>query len=961
MRIIIILLAFVPQIVQSQIQISSEIKGKNNYFPIVASTSTTPILYDSSDNVLIEKSAAFLAGDIEKVTGKRPQIMSSVGSLNSDVIIVGSIGNSRYIDQLIAQKKLNIDPIKDQWERFVIETIKNPFPGVRQALVIAGSDRRGTAYGVFTISKEIGVSPWYWWADVPVKKSDQLFIKKGRMVSDGPSVKYRGIFINDEAPALRNWATEKFGGLNHKFYEKVFELLLRNKANFLWPAMWLPTMFNVDDPLNPKVADDYGIVVSTSHHEPMMRAHNEWGLFGGGAWNYETNKEKLQEFWRGGIERMGDYESVVTVGMRGDGDEAMSEGTAIDLLKTIISDQRKIIAKVTGKPARETPQVWALYKEVQDYYDKGMRVDDDITILFSDDNWGNIRYLPKKDEPERSGGYGMYYHFDYVGAPISYRWLNVTQIEKVWEQMNLAYEYGVKDLWIANVGDIKPMELPISFFLDFAWDKDAIDADDLPDYYLNWTKQQFGDYYTSEIAELLSLYTKYNSRRTPEMISANTYSVENFREADRIVEEYNELAEKSKIIFEQLPETYKYAFYQLVLSPIEMCANLNEMYVAAGKNQYYAERGAASANYYADRVKELFAKDAELTRYFHEELEDGKWNHMMSQTHMGYTYWNHPPLNAMPPVTYVQLKKPAELGYLLEYGRRPLWGWLDVEADWAFSDEMLPFDPVNNQNYYVDIINRGEEKLSYSIKSENDWIKLSSDGGTIQFDEKVYVSIDWSKAPKGRTKGEIIISGANAEYKVDVPIRNDLHAASGFVDNNGIVSIEAASYTNKYDSRDIRWTEVPNLGRTNSSMIIEPVTADRQKPGNGAPYLEYTFTIFDTTSLKVDSYLSPTLNFKKNEGLKYAIAIDDEKPQIININEGEIKQDWEYAEWWSKAVADHIRIKRSVHNTASPGIHTLKVWMVDAGIVFQKFVIDAGVLRPAYLGPPESIFVKPSH
>ena len=456
---------------------------------------------------------------------------------------------------------------------------------MKQALVIVGSDRRGAAYGVFSLSKEIGVSPWYWWADVPAKKSDELFISKARYVSNAPSVKYRGIFINDEAPALRNWAEEKFGGFNHKFYEKVFELILRNKGNYLWPAMWLPTAFFTDDPENIRLADEYGIVVSTSHHEPMMRAHAEWGQFNGGAWNYKTNKEKLQEFWRGGIERMGNNESVVTVGMRGDGDEAMSEETAVDLLQNIITDQRDIIADVTGKPAEQTPQVWAIYKEVQDYYDKGMRVNDDILVLLCDDNWGNIRILPKKKDLDHTGGYGMYYHFDFVGGPVSYRWLNVTQIERVWEQMNLAYQWGVKDLWIVNVGDIKPMELPISFFLDFAWNTDAIRANDLPDYYVNWAEQQFGKKYAGRNCRNTVVIHQIQCASYSRNVNPRHIQFGKLPRSRQIVEEYNQLLEKSRNIYNELPESYKPAFYQLVLSPIELCSNMNEMYVAAGKNK----------------------------------------------------------------------------------------------------------------------------------------------------------------------------------------------------------------------------------------------------------------------------------------------------------------------------------------------------------------------------------------
>lgn len=953
MRNLLFLLVFLPALASSQIKISSQSSNKEQQFSIVDGSSVPGILYDTSDKKLIRRSAAFLAEDIEKVTGKKPAILSSKDEASGNLIIIGSIGNSSIIDELIAADKLDAGAIRGQWERFIVQTIENPFPGVDQALVIAGSDKRGAAYGVFTLSREIGVSPWYWWADAPVNKKDNLYIAEGRYVSDAPSVKYRGIFINDEAPALTNWAQERFGGFNSEFYEKVFELILRNRGNYLWPAMWRPAVFATDDPENLRLADEYGIVISTTHHEPMMRYHEEWSRYKGGEWNYNTNKEKLQDFWRGGIERMGDYESVVTLGMRGDGDEAMGEGTAVDLLKTIIADQREIIKEVTGKPAEETPQVWALYKEVQDYYDKGMRVDDDILILFGDDNWGNVRILPKKEDLDHQGGYGMYYHFDFVGGPVSYKYLNVTQIERVWEQMKLSYDWGVKDLWIVNVGDIKPMELPISFFLDFAWDAE-MKAADLPDYYRNWAEQQFGNQHSQEIAEIVAEFTKYSARRTPEMLKPETYSLSNYREADRIIQEYRQLLDRSREIYNKLSESHKPAFYQLVLFPVEISSNLNEMYVAAAKNKAYAFQNRASANLYAAKVKQKFFRDAELTRYFHDTLADGKWNHMMSQTHIGYTSWNDPPVNRMPEITYIQTPASAGMGYVVENApsSRGIRGGL-------YSRSFSSFDPVNDQEYFIDIFNRGAEELSYTVEPKNHWIKVSSKKGTIQYDEKVFVSIDWSAVPQSQEKGEIVLSGAGQKFTVEVPLRKDLPEVTGFVENNGVVAIEAANFTRKVNSEDINWVVVPNLGRTNSSVIIEPVNAERQVPGNNAPRLEYEFTVFDEEELKVDTYLSPTLNFKKNEGLKYAIAIDDEEPEIINIHEGDTIPDWEYPDWWNNSVTDHIRIKQSLHKSVKPGKHTLKIWMVDPGVVFQKFVIDAGGLKPSYLGPPESKYLKP--
>jgi hypothetical protein len=912
------------------------------------------ILISESDYPGVLKVAGLLQKDLSYVSGGKAEMIMNHTQKSENLVIVGTVGKSELIDRLVKDRKIDVSPLKGKWEQFLIVSVKQPLEGVDNALVIIGSDKRGTIFGMFELSGKMGVSPWYWWADAPIKVRQNIFVKRGTSYTIGePKVKYRGIFINDEAPALTNWAKEKFGGFNHHFYEKVFELILRNKANYLWPAMWRPSIFATDDPENLRLADEYGIVISTTHHEPMMRYHEEWSQYNGGAWNYQTNKEKLKEFWRSGIERMGDFESVVTVGMRGDGDEAMTKETAVDVMKNIIADQRQIISDVTKKPADQTQQVWAIYKEVQDYYDKGLRVDDDILVLFCDDNWGNIRIVPKKEDVDHKGGYGMYYHFDFVGGPVSYTWINVTQIERVWEQMNLAYEWGVKDLWIVNVGDIKPMELPISFFLNFAWNTD-MSAAGIPPFYESWAEQQFGKKYAREIGNIIALYTKYSARRTPEMLKPDTYSLENYREADRIIDEYRQLLEAGRTIHEALPQSYKAAYYQLVLFPIEVSSNLNEMNVAVAKNKLYGFQSRASTNKYADQAKENFLKDAELTKNYHKTLAGGKWNHMMSQTHLGYTSWNSPPVNKMPEISYIQTPTSAALGYLLEHGT----GRSRFNRGGLYSQSFPAFDPVNDQHYFIEIFNKGTELLTYSIKAKNDWVKLSSGNGTIQYDEKVIVSIDWTRAPKRQETGEIVIAGAGQEFTVKVPLRNDLLQATGFVESNGVVSIEAVNFTRKTESKNIHWTIIPNLGRTNSALTVEPADAERQLPGKTTPSLEYEFTIFDEHELTVEAYLSPTLNYKKNEGLKYAVAIDNEDPQIVNIHEGDSVPDWEYPDWWNNSVTDHIRKKQSSHKTVKAGKHTLKIWMVDPGVVFQKFVIDAGGLKPSYLGPPESKIIK---
>jgi hypothetical protein len=935
------------------ISLQSDVSAQNpaGCFPIISNGQATPLYISGEDWSGVQRAFGDLQTDLQKVSGNAVTLSSTSMPRGNRLVVAGTIGMNPEIDALVNAGKIDLSEIEGQWEAYHIEVVEE-YKGYDEVLVIAGSDKRGTIFGIYEISNQIGVSPWYFWADVPVEQQENVSVVPGCTFSDAPKIKYRGIFLNDEAPALRGWAQETFGDFNSEFYKTVYELILRQKANYLWPAMWRPSVFATDDPLNPQVADEYGVVISTTHHEPMMRYHEEWGRSNGGEWNYETNPERLREFWKEGIERMGDHESVVTLGMRGDGDEAMGEDTAVELLKNIIDDQRDIIEDVTGKPAEETPQVWALYKEVQDYYDKGMRVADDILVLFCDDNWGNVRILPKKDDLDHEGGYGMYYHFDFVGGPVSYRWINVTQIERVWEQMKLSYEWGVEDLWIVNVGDLKPMELPISLFLDMAWNPD-MEASELPGYYVKWATQQFGSDHAEEIAELLALGTKYSARRTPEMIQPETYSLFNYREADRILDEYDDVFERSTAVYNQLPEDQKDAFYQLVHFPIEISKNLNEMYIAARKNEVYGNQSRASTNYYADLAKEKFFNDAALTEYYHTELANGKWNHMMSQTRIGYTSWNNPPVNKMPELSYIQTPTPAGIGYVVEHGANPN-PWVN---NGLYGASFPTFDPVNDQEFYLEVFNRGTETLNYTVQPQNEWISVSEGEGSVQFEERVFVSIDWSKTPKGTATGELVLSGAGQRFTIQVPIRNNLPAAAGFVENNGLVSIEAHNFTNKVETDDIRWTVVPNLGKTSSALIVEPMNADAQVPGANTPHVEYEFTVFEGGDFTVETYLSPTLNYKKEEGLKFAIAIDGEEPQIINVHEGDNVPDWEYPEWWNTSVTDRIRIKTSTHSNIEPGTHTLKVWMVDPGLVFQKFLIDGGGTKPSYLGPPESTFV----
>ena len=364
-------------------------------FCVVQEGTAAPVYVDTNDYAGVLIAANNLRADVNRVTGRTPRAVNTADDLGTNAIIIGTVGNSQVIDGLIQSGKINVSSISNGLESYITQVVPHPLPGVANSLVIVGSDKRGTIYGIYDLSAQMGVSPWYFWADVPVPHRDALFVKAGKYEQGPPAVKYRGIFINDEAPDLTGWVHKTFGNYNHAFYTNVFELLLRLKANYLWPAMW-NNCFNEDDPLNPQLADEYGIVMGTSHVEPMMRADKEWNRLGysAGEWNFLTHSNELSKFWRDGIERNKNYENVITIAMRGKIDTPMSESANISLLEEIVATERNIIADVYQTNAAAVPQDWALYKEVQEYYEKGMRVPDDVTLLWCDDNWGDIRRLP---------------------------------------------------------------------------------------------------------------------------------------------------------------------------------------------------------------------------------------------------------------------------------------------------------------------------------------------------------------------------------------------------------------------------------------------------------------------------------------------------------------------------------------------------------------------------------------
>jgi hypothetical protein len=934
------------------------VKTRDN-FAIVQGNSAATLWVDAGDFPGVLRAANDLQQDVARVTGQSPPLSHAAGGPAAGAVIIGTIGKCHLIDKMIQDRKLDVTGVAGQWESFVIQVVPATVTGAAAALVIAGSDKRGTIYGIYTLSAEIGVSPWHFWADVPAQHKAALFIGAGRHAEGPPSVKYRGLFLNDESPDLTRWVREKFGDVpvpggaptanyGRGFYTNLFELILRLKGNYLWPAMW-NNRFNEDDPENPRLADEYGVVMGTSHQEPMLRAQKEWdwGTNYGRLyrnWNYSNTNQQpvLQAFWREGVRRNKNFESIFTLGLRAENDSGAPIGK--ELTGEIVSAQRKILAEEINPDPAKVPQLWCLYKEVQDFYNDGLQVPDDVTLLWADDNWGDVRRLPTARERLRPGGAGIYYHFDYHGGPRSYQWINTSPIPKIWDQMSLAKQYGADRIWIVNVGHFKGCELPLEFFMDLAWDANRWTEANLDEYTRLWAARQFGPAHAADIASLLDKYTQFNGRRKPELLEAGTYSLDHYQEAERVAADYQALSDKAQEIYGTLPLETQDAFYELVLFPVKACAQLNAMYFAANQNQQFARQGRASANDKAAECRALFSDETNLMAFFNHTFAGGKWDHFMDQPFIGYVSWNEPAENNLRAVRLAQVTPDdgAAMGVAAEG-----------------SGAALPqFDASNMQRRYVDIFNKGTSPFSYTAAASEPWLILSQPTGRVEKDRRLWVSVAWNKAPKGASTGAIEISGADTNFSVKLTAFNppeiDLESLHGFIEGGGCVSIEPEHYSKMTGAGSYKWIKIPGYGRTLSGMrSTAPVEEPAAEPGTNSPCLEYQMYLFSTNAATVLTILGPTLNFAPGRGLRFAISLDDGVPQIVTAVPEKYSAQNGNSDW-EASVRDNARIVKTKLTIPAPGPHTLKYWMVDPGVVLQKIALDLGGVQPSYLGPPES-------
>lgn len=938
----------------------------NRGFDLAGRAGAVPIFFDANDFRGVARAARDLAADIGRVTGTDAPVSGAVNQPR--MVLIGTLGKSPTINRLAASGKIDVTPIAGKWESYTLQTIRDPFPGVREALVIAGSDKRGTIYGIYDLSQNIGVSPWYWWADVPVIRREQVSVAYGKYFQGEPAVRYRGIFLNNEAPCLSAWTAEKFGGMNSTFYTKVFELLLRLRANYLWPAMW-NNAFNEDDPLNGPLADEYGIVMGTSHHEPLNRAHKEWTSRrpGNGEWNYVTNRPAVQQFFREGARRSKDRELLVTIGMRGDGDTAI-QGTGglqsdVKLLETIIADQRRILQEETGKRIADIPQVWVLFTEVLKYYDAGLKVPDDVTLMFADDNVGYIRRLPTPEErATRTGGFGIYHHMDMNGGPYSYKWINTNPFPKIWEQMNLALEYGANQIWITNVGDLKPLELPIEFFLSMAWDPKAVSKDRIAEWTRLWAVREFGPSHADEIATLVSRYAKYNAWRKPEQLRPDTYSLENYREAERLVQLWQALRRRAEAVNDALPERYRAAYYQLVLHPIRGCCNLTELMVTAGRNARFAQQGRASTNAEAAEVKRLFKQAHVIRDTYNHDLSAGKWNHLMDQPYIGYFNWYQPVQDIQPPVSELDLEDASTFGVSVD-GAAQSW------PGYYLSPSLPAFDGLRRDRRWIEVFPRGSRPTAATVSTNDPWIVLSeappfSSG---KGDRRYWVDIDWSKLPAGRSKGTITVSDGTvtmSDSKASTSIAIAVSAMKAAPDQQraakgcwggltGAFTIPADGFDRNVPVGHVRWEAIQDYGRVDAAMSIFPVNAPSMADPSKAPRLEYSIFVGEAGEWTFDLITAPTLNINPATQLSLALWVDDGLPQVYTVFTPDKKASEEFVgEAHDRDSRNDMRVMRFKVPDIQPGRHRLRIAMVDPTIVLQSIIAYRDPLPASYFGPP---------
>ncbi|KAK9852257.1 hypothetical protein MYU51_008663 [Penicillium brevicompactum] len=937
------------------------------------------VLVDEDDFVGVHHAGRALAEDFGRVTGRSPSPFEAVGQTITtaprSAIIIGSI-DSCLIRRLATAGKIQTSHLQGKWETFLTVVVDHPLEGCDKALVIAGSDKRGAIFGAYTLSSQIGVSPWYWWADVPAKHHPDIFAVPKETVHGEPSVQYRGIFINDEAPALTGWVLEKFGGYNTKFYIKVYELLLRLKANFMWPAMWpgYPNpgaVFFLDDPENQRIADEYGICISTSHHEPMQRATTEWFEEGhtDGTWDWTTHREEIIDFFLKGVERAKGLESYFTLGIRGEYDKQMATDDPGKVVRDVLQQQRALFKAVYGREDA-VPQVMALYKEIQDLYQAGeFTVPDDVTLLFADDNFGTLRRLPSGSEKLRKGGAGIYYHFEYVGAPRSYKWINSNSLGKIYHQLDRAYRSHARKIWVFNIGDIKPIEVPLTFAMDMAWNVNSVEPTSIPRYLGNLASHYFDNEVKSETVAIWHEYDRLVRMRKHEHIDPESFSLLHYNEADDIVARWKKLEVEVDTLYNRVPDLQKPSFWQLVVHPVKASTIFICLRVTQARNQLYARQRRNTANNLLRKALDLFDADFKLSQEFH-TLLDGKWNHMLCQPHMGYgDTWHAPSRDAIFGLAYVQRSQNSniivgQMGVAVEGHEGIRAGRINEESERTHPSrrDLVPGLTLGSMNRYgpvkrwFDVFTRGAQIIHWKASAPHSWVQLSTTVGTLHpdgEDARVLITIDWDQVPVDFDE-ELLISVISEEgdfEHVHLPVKGQKAplSFSGFIEADGCVSTPASG-----SNLSPFYQHHPDLGRRSEGAVS--LVDDIGHESSDVPFLEYSVFLFSSSpSPSIILYFNMTLDVNPAHPMYYELGFDTwptGSHRLLSAD-GDKKTKLP-AEGWTDAVMDCVWKKTHSVSNMEAGVHTIRIRLCHPNLLLERVVVDLGGVKESYLGPPSS-------
>ncbi|KAL4983177.1 hypothetical protein BDW68DRAFT_181856 [Aspergillus falconensis] len=953
------------------------------------------IFYDAHDPIAIHIATKSLAEDLGNITGKRLDrvaVNTADFTTGAETIIIAATVNSTLIEDLEQRNLLNVSDIRGRWETFRTAVIKEYQSG-KDALVIAGSDKRAVVYGIYTVAEQCGQSPYHWWSDVPAAHHDTIYALPITTTHGEPSVKYRGLFINDEAPALTGWWSKKHGTdhypLDSEFYAHVFDLILRLKGNFMWPAMWklyVPppgNIFFTDDPYNQQLADDYGIVVSTSHHEPMQRATNEWNSSETGEWDWTANKANVTRFMEEGVRRAGKNETYFTLGMRGAGDGGLNGDDPIAITNDVIETQRDMLTEYYGDISTVN-QVWTIYKEVATYYAAGVFPPDDVTLMFTDDNWGNIMRLPTAEEAARPGGIGLYYHLEYVGSPRSYKWQNTNNLPKIYKELYQALERGADRIWVFNVADIKPMELPFAFAMDIAWNSSRLSFDSIPKYLNGFASREFGTQHAEEIAAILLEHSRLIGRRKYESTTSVTYSFHNYNELERVLSEWQALASRVTKVRRALSSNSYPAFFQLVQYPIQSGLLYHRIILRQSTNQQYAIQRRNSANAVAQYILSDSEADADLREEYN-ALVEGKWDGMMDQPKLEQWQietWLAPSRDIIQNLSFVQPRQDFVyvLGNLGIYGEGSEsaneQAWICESYNPSMPTEgslvaRLPTMDRYSSDKYVELFHRGDHRIpiSFNLSVPYDWIKFSSTSGTLSRNnpqQRLDISIVWSAVPGDFNEDLLIGVHYDTLPYFDnfiIPVQNlpaPPESFHGFPATGGYISIEAAHYQ-RASKGIVRFTTIPYLGtRTESGTItLRPYSVARNSNSSAlSASVEYDIYLFNRTdTLMATVYFTQNLDTDPDVAMQYSLSLDSSSANFTRLlAQPEVAGG--LPEVWTDEIENSVWTRKVDLGSVDAGAHTL-IWRVNSPEVYlEKIVLDTGnAVKESYLGPPETKMV----